>query len=197
MAYFAQWADVWEVQALLKARIVAGTKPLTTDLMQWADSVRYIHRLTEERTQAIQRMEARVEAERRPRGADRVRHVKQGRGGLTDVEWLTQTLQLKYAPDYPGLRTTNTLEALRAAKEAHLLAAEDADILMQAWQLATKIRSGIVIASAKSSDVLPTNRDQLEALARWTGYDAGEVGEFEDDYLRITRHARAVFERVF
>src|SRR5690625_845711 len=89
------------------------------------------------------------------------------------------------------------LGSLEAAKEAHLLAAEDADILMQAWQLATKIRSGIVIASAKSSDVLPTNRDQLEALARWTGYDAGEVGEFEDDYLRITRHARAVFERVF
>jgi len=196
-AYFAQWADVWEIQALLKARIVAGTKPLTTDFMQWADSVRYSHGLTEEQTQAIQRMKARVEAERLPRGADPARHLKLGRGGLTDVEWLTQTLQLKYAPDYPSLRTTNTLEALRAAKEAHLLAAEDADILMQAWQLATKIRSGIVIASAKSSDVLPTNRDQLEALARWTGYDAGEVGEFEDDYLRITRHARAVFERVF
>ena len=74
---------------------------------------------------------------------------------------------------------------------------EDVDILIQAWRLATRIRSGILISTARSSDVLPTNRDQLEALARWTGYDAGEIGEFEDDYLRITRHARTVFERVF
>ena len=44
---------------------------------------------------------------------------------------------------------------------------------------------------------LSSRRAQLEALARWTGYDAGEAGEFEEDYLRITRHARAVFERVF
>lgn len=73
----------------------------------------------------------------------------------------------------------------------------DAEILIQAWSFATRIRSGILISTAKSSDVLPTNRDQLEALARWAGYEAGEIGEFEDDYLRITRHARTVFERVF
>src|SRR5690625_5842580 len=137
--------------------------------MQWADSVRYSHGLTEEQTQAIQRMKARVEAERLPRGADPARHLKLGRGGLTDVEWLTQTLQLEHAPHYPGLRTTNTLEALAAAKELELLDADDADILMEAWSFATKIRSGIVISTAKSSDALPTNPGQLEALARCTG----------------------------
>src|SRR5699024_9816873 len=146
-AYYEQWADTWEIQALLKARPIAGPQHLQEAFIQWADSVRYTHGLTADQAQEIQRMKARVEAERLPRGADPARHLKLGRGGLTDVEWLIQTLQLKYAPDYPSLRTTNTLEALRAAKEAHLLAAEDADILMQAWQLATKIRSGIVIAS--------------------------------------------------
>lgn len=196
-AYFEQWADTWEIQALLKARAVAGDEQLKSAFMQWADSVRYNHGLDKEQTQAIRRMKARVESERLPRGADPARHLKLGRGGLTDVEWLTQTLQLKYAPDYPELHTTNTLEALQAAQEKELLDDDDADILMKAWSFATKIRSGIVISSAKSSDMLPTNREQLEALARWTGYDAGEVGEFEDDYLRITRHARAVFERVF
>lgn len=196
-AYFEQWADTWEVQALLKARPLAGATDLLEEFMGWADSVRYTHGLNTAQEQAIQRMKARVEAERLPRGADPTRHIKLGRGGLTDVEWLTQTIQLKYTPDHPALRTTNTLEALQAAREAQLLEAEDADILIQAWSFATRIRSGIVISSAKSSDVLPTNREQLEALARWTGYDSGEVGEFEDDYLRITRHARAVFERVF
>lgn len=196
-AYFEQWADTWEVQALLKARPLAGAQYLLDEFMEWADSVRYTHGLNSVQEQAIQRMKARVEAERLPRGAEPTRHIKLGRGGLTDVEWLAQTLQLKYTPDYPALRTTNTLDALEAAKEAELLDAEDADILIAAWSFATRIRSGIVISSAKSSDVLPTNREQLEALARWTGYDSGEVGEFEDDYLRITRHARAVFERVF
>lgn len=195
--YFEQWADTWEIQALLKARPLAGAAKLNQEFMEWADSVRYTHGLSSSQAQAIQRMKARVEAERLPRGADPSRHLKLGRGGLTDVEWLAQSIQLKYAPDYPGLRTTNTLETLAAAKEAELLDTDDADILMEAWRLASRIRSGIMISTAKSSDVLPTNREQLEALARWTGYDSGEVGEFEDDYLRITRHARAVFERVF
>ena len=196
-AYYKQWADTWEVQALLKARPIAGPRYLRQAFLEWADSVRYTHGLNTAQTQSIRRMKARVEAERLPRGADPARHLKLGRGGLTDVEWLIQTLQLQYAPDYPALRTTNTLEALQAAKEAELLDSADADILIQVWSFATRIRSGILISTAKSSDVLPTNRDQLEALARWAGYDAGEVGEFEDDYLRLTRHARAVFERVF
>lgn len=196
-AYYEQWADTWEIQALLKARPVAGPRYLRQAFVEWADSVRYTLGLNAAQAQAIRRMKARVESERLPRGADPTRHLKLGRGGLTDVEWLTQTLQLRYAPDYPELRTTNTLEALHAAKEAELLDPADADILIEAWSFATRIRSGILISTAKSSDVLPTNREQLEALARWTGYEAGEVGEFEDDYLRITRHARTVFERVF
>ncbi|GAA2035870.1 bifunctional [glutamine synthetase] adenylyltransferase/[glutamine synthetase]-adenylyl-L-tyrosine phosphorylase [Yaniella flava] len=196
-AYYDQWADTWEIQALLKARAVAGDAELKDDFIKWADTVRYTHGLTNDQAQTIQRMKARVEAERLPRGADPARHLKLGRGGLTDVEWLIQTLQLKFAPEYPALRTPNTLEAIEAARDAELLEADDAEILMDAWSLATQLRSGIVISSAKSSDVLPTNREQLEALARWSGYDAGEVGEFEDDYLRITRQARGVFERVF
>lgn len=195
--YYAQWADTWEIQALLKARPIAGDLRVQKSFQAWADRVRYTHGLTAEQAQIIQRMKARVEAERLPRGADPARHLKLGRGGLTDVEWLTQTLQLKYAPTHHQLHTTNTVEALEALRDLDILAADDAAILLEAWSLATRIRSGIMISTAKSSDVLPTNREQLEALARWSGYDAGEVGAFEDDYLRITRHARSVFERVF
>lgn len=196
-AYYEQWADTWEIQALMKARAIAGPQHLQEAFIAWADSVRYHHGLTVEQAQDIQRMKARVEAERLPRGADPARHLKLGRGGLTDVEWLIQTIQLEHAPNYPELHTTNTLEALEAARHAGLIDPQDAEILIEAWSLATKIRSGIVISTGKASDVLPTNRELLEALARWTGYEAGEVGAFEDDYLRITRHARTVFERVF
>jgi len=196
-AYYDQWADTWEVQALLKARTIAGPRYLQEAFTTWADSVRYTHGLNSQQLQSIRRMKARVEAERLPRGADPSRHLKLGRGGLTDVEWLTQTLQLQYAPDYSELRTTNTLAALHAAKDAQLLEAVDADILIETWTFVTRIRSGIVISTAKSSDVLPTNRDQLEALARWAGYESGEIGEFEDDYLRLTRQTRTVFESIF
>src|SRR5699024_7600185 len=143
-----------------------GPAQLKAAFMEWADAVRYQHGLNAMEAQAIQRMKARVEAERLPRGADPARHLKLGRGGLTDVELLTQTLQLKYSPEHPTLRTTNTLEALDAAKEAELLDSDDADTLSEAWRVATRIRSGIVISSAKSSDILPTNRDQLEAFTR-------------------------------
>lgn len=195
--YYDQWADTWEIQALLKARALAGPPALQEAFTAWVDEVRYTHGLNTNQALSIQRMKARVEAERLPRGADPARHLKLGRGGLSDVEWLIQTLQLQYAPRFDSLRTTNTLEALDAAEAAELLDPEDANILREAWQLATRIRSGIVISTAKSSDVLPTNREQLEALARWVGYEAGEAGELEDDYLRITRQARSVFERVF
>lgn len=195
--YYNQWADTWEVQALLKARAIAGPQYLQDAFTQWADEVRYSHGLSTEQAQEIRKMKARVEAERLPRGADPARHLKLGRGGLTDVEWLIQTLQLEHAPEHESLHTTNTLEALDAARQANLLEQEDAQILVDAWSLATRIRSGIVLSTAKASDVLPTNREDLEALARWAGYDAGEVGAFEDDYLRMTRQARTVFERVF
>ena len=69
----------------------------------------------------IRRIKARVEAERLPRGADPTTHVKLGRGGLADVEWTVQLLQLRHAAAVPMLRTTRTLAALETAAAAGLL----------------------------------------------------------------------------
>ena len=196
-AYYERWAETWEFQALLRARPIAGSEELGRAFIELIDPYRYPHEFTVEQAQQVRRMKARVEHERMPHGADRTRQLKLGRGGLSDVEWLVQLIQLQHAHKVEGLRTTSTLEALNAAVEANLVAAEDAEVLRDAWLLATKIRGGNVLRGVRQSDLLPTLRDALEAVARWSGYTPGSARQLEEDYLRVTRNARKVYERLF
>lgn len=196
-AYYERWAETWEFQALLRARPIAGSEDLGRAFVELIDPYRYPREFTVEQAQQVRRMKARVEHERMPHGADRTRQLKLGRGGLSDVEWLVQLIQLQHAHKVEGLRTTSTLDALNAAVEANLVAAEDAEVLRDAWLLATKIRGGNVLRGVRQSDLLPTLRDALEAVARWSGYTPGSARQLEEDYLRVTRNARKVYERLF
>jgi len=195
--YYRRWSLIWEAQALLRARPMAGNDDLAKDFLELIDPIRYPESVAETDVREIRRIKARVESERLPRGADPARHLKLGRGGLSDVEWLVQLLQLQHAGSHPELRTTSTLEALDAAARSGLLARDDAGLLAAAWRLASRIRSANVIWSGKASDLLPSSRRDLEAVARWCGYEPGQAAALEEDYLRVSRRARAVFERVF
>ncbi|UNK44679.1 bifunctional [glutamine synthetase] adenylyltransferase/[glutamine synthetase]-adenylyl-L-tyrosine phosphorylase [Arthrobacter sulfonylureivorans] len=195
--YYQRWSLVWEAQALLRARPMAGDDALADDFMALVDPIRYPADLASDQVREIRRIKARVESERLPRGADPARHLKLGRGGLSDVEWLVQLLQLQHAHERPELRTTNTLEALSAIAAAGLLPDDDAATLGRSWSLATRIRSANVIWAGKNSDLLPASRRDLEAVARWCGYEPGNAAAIEEDYLRLTRRARAIFERYF
>ena len=195
--YYARWAQTWEFQALTRALPLAGSDELADAFRRVVDPLRYPAEFTERQLLEIRRMKARVENERMPRGADPARHLKLGRGGLSDVEWLVQTLQLQHGHRIQGLRTTSTLRALHAAEEAGLVTAEDALALSAAWRLATAVRNGNVLRTGRRSDALPAKRADLEAVARWCGYPHGCAGRLEEDYLRTTRKARAVFERLF
>lgn len=195
--YYSRWADTWEFQALTRARPMAGSDLLAERFTELIDPYRYPAELTERQLNEIRRMKARVENERLPRGADPARHVKLGRGGLSDVEWLVQTMQLQHAHQHPGLRTTSTLGGLEAAVQAELIDTEDAHALAKAWRLCTAIRNGNVLRTGRTSDVLPSAGQDMEAVARWCGYPPGSSELLEDDYLRTTRQARAVFERLF
>ncbi|MFJ5862651.1 bifunctional [glutamine synthetase] adenylyltransferase/[glutamine synthetase]-adenylyl-L-tyrosine phosphorylase [Pseudarthrobacter sp. NPDC092439] len=195
--YYRRWSLIWEAQALLRARPMAGDDGLADDFTQLIDPIRYPESVTDQDVREIRRVKARVESERLPRGADPARHLKLGRGGLSDVEWLVQLLQLQHAGAHPELRTTSTMEALEAAAGLGLVAREDAGILARSWRLAGRIRSANVIWSGKASDLLPSSRRDLEAVARWCGYEPGQAAALEEDYLRVSRQARAVFERVF
>ncbi|WP_457971839.1 bifunctional [glutamine synthetase] adenylyltransferase/[glutamine synthetase]-adenylyl-L-tyrosine phosphorylase [Arthrobacter sp. D1-17] len=195
--YYRRWSLAWEAQALLRARPIAGDDQLADAFLRLINPIRYPESLSEADVREIRRIKARVESERLPRGADPARHLKLGRGGLSDVEWLVQLLQLQHAGQHPELRTTSTIGALEAAAELGLIEAADAGLLAEAWRLASRIRSANVIWTGRASDLLPSSRRDLEAVARWCGYEEGMATAFEENYLRVSRRARAVFEKVF
>jgi glutamate-ammonia-ligase adenylyltransferase len=198
-AYYRRWADVWEAQALLRAAPVAGDAGLGQRFGELVDPLRYPPGgLPTAAATEIRRLKARVDAERLPRGADPATHTKLGRGGLTDVEWTVQLLQLRHAADVPGLRTTRTLAALRATAEAGLLARDDAAALEAAWRVATRARNAIMLVRGRAGDQLPGHGRDLSAVARAMGYPPGrDPGQLLEDYRRATRRARRVVDRVF
>ncbi|GAA1413795.1 glutamate-ammonia-ligase adenylyltransferase [Glutamicibacter uratoxydans] len=196
-AYYERWVEVWERQALQRARAFAGDQQLAEDFMKLIEPLRYGRGLDDAEIREIRKIKARVEAERLPRGADPNRHLKLGRGSLSDVEWLVQFYQLQYAWKHEELRTTSTLTALDQLAGLGLIGEQEAQQLDIAWRLATKIRSAEIITSGRSSDVLPSSAREMEAVARWCGYEPNTGMELEEDYLRATRHSRAIFELLF
>ncbi|GGL75309.1 bifunctional [glutamine synthetase] adenylyltransferase/[glutamine synthetase]-adenylyl-L-tyrosine phosphorylase [Glutamicibacter protophormiae] len=196
-AYYERWVEVWERQALQRARPFAGDEQLGQDFMELIEPIRYGRGLDEAEIKEIRKIKARVEAERLPRGADPNRHLKLGRGSLSDVEWLVQFYQLRYAWKHQELRTPSTLIALDQLAALEIITEEQAEVLDMAWRLATRIRSAEIITSGRSSDVLPSSARDMEAVARWCGYEPNTGMELEEDYLRATRHSRALFEQLF
>jgi glutamate-ammonia-ligase adenylyltransferase len=197
-AYYDQWSAVWEAQALLRARPAIGDADLCERFAALIDPLRYPDagvgpgEITE-----IRRIKARVDAERLPRGANPHTHLKLGRGGLTDVEWTVQLLQLQHAHAVEGLRTTRTLPALAAASEAGLVSPDEVVALAESWRLVSRVRNAAFLARGRASDSLPEDPHDRAAVAALLGYHLGHSEQMVDDYLRVTRRARRVVESVF
>jgi glutamate-ammonia-ligase adenylyltransferase len=199
IAYYRRWGEIWEAQALLRAEFVAGDERLGRRFLAAIDEFRYpAGGLDAKAVREIRRIKARVETERLPRGADPGTHIKLGRGGLADIEWTVQLLQLQHAHEVHGLRTPRTLDALAAAAEAGLVSAADAEDLRATWLLATSVRNAATLVKGKPSDQVPTSGRELAAVANALGYARQiDPGEFLDAYRRTTRRTRAVVERLF
>ncbi|MFF5566668.1 bifunctional [glutamine synthetase] adenylyltransferase/[glutamine synthetase]-adenylyl-L-tyrosine phosphorylase [Streptomyces sp. NPDC012623] len=225
-AYYRRWSLGWESQALLRAEPMAGDADLGRRFIELIDPLRYpAEGLSEDAVREIRRLKARMETERLPRGADPTLHTKLGRGGLSDVEWTVQLLQMRHGAAEPALRTTRTREALAAALAAGLISAEDARVLDDAWVLATRVRNGAMLVRGRPGDTFPSDGRELGAMGRYLGYPLGPAGrdhplqpggaatvngthpthpahtaysgDMLDDYRRTTRRARAVMERLF
>lgn len=206
--YFARWASAWERQALLRARPVVGSPTLCSDFAAIVDPVRFDTPPEAKELKEIRRLKARMEAERIGGGqvagagktAAAVRHVKLGPGGLSDVEWSVQLLQMCHASEVPGLRCVSTGDALRAAVSAGLISAPDAEMLRTAWMMAMSIRAANVLGSGRTTgkklDVLPVDR-LLVTTAALLGYAEGAHQDLTDDWMRTARLARGVVEQIF
>ncbi|RKS73991.1 glutamate-ammonia-ligase adenylyltransferase [Motilibacter peucedani] len=197
-AYYRRWAVVWERQALLRARPVAGDVELGREFLELVEPLRHpASGITDADVREVRRIKARVEAERLPRGVDRSRHLKLGPGGIADVEWVVQLLQLRHAGRVPGLRTASTRDALAAAVEGGLLAADDAAALGAAWEFAVTVRDAAVLVRGKAGSELPKDLRELRAVAQLALGRDSTAGDLLEEHRRTARRARAVFDRVF
>ena len=138
-----------------------------------------------------------MEAERIPRGGDLKRHFKLGHGGLSDVEWTVQMLQLQHAAAYPDLRHPGTMTPLRALAEHGLIDDEAASMLRQSWTLASRLRNASVLWRGRAVDGLPSNMTDANGIARVMGWPVGSGNQLSERYRRAARKARGVVEEVF
>jgi len=197
-AYYDKWALPWEFQALLRARPVAGSPDLAAAFTALIDPLRYPEGgLDAKALREIRRIKARVESERLPRGADPRHHVKLGPGGLTDVEWTVQLAQLQHGHAEPALRNPNTYEALRAAADVGVIAADNAEQLGAAWLLAGAIRNANMLWKGRAADVIPPVLRDADGVGRIIGRDPGTGAGLAETWLAVARRARAATRAEF
>jgi glutamate-ammonia-ligase adenylyltransferase len=179
---------MWERQALLRARPVAGNPGVGRRFMEIVEP--HVWRpLTDDDVREVRRMKARIERERIPAGEDPQFHLKLGRGSLSDIEFTAQLVQLQH-----GVPATGTMAALDALQAAGALYAEDRATLAAAYRFCERTRNRWYLVKGSPGDALPAQGDQLGRLARSLSTTGGELREH---YRRVTRRARQVVERLF
>ncbi|MEO7589116.1 MAG: bifunctional glutamine-synthetase adenylyltransferase/deadenyltransferase, partial [Arachnia sp.] len=196
--YYEKWSSTWEAQAMLRARPGAGDRALAEAVIRGTDRLRYpVGGLTHQQTSDIRRLKSRMEAERIPKGVPKERHLKLGSGGLSDIEWSIQLLQLNHAHDHPELRTPATLEALTAAASLELVTARQAHDLRTAWEHISRLRNAMMLVRGRASDSLPADFRELAAIADLLGYGPRQSSQMLEDTRRLMRLAHQVVDEIF
>ncbi len=192
--YYRLHAEMWERQAAVKARFVAGNPQVGAELISLLQLESFGHGLSPEEDAAVQGMKERIETERL-RSDERTRDIKLGYGGLTDIEWLAQRMQLLHGQTFPTLQIPGTVLALAAMEAAGLLPAEDAHALISAYRRLTRLRNAMWLQAGASQDVLPRESVRRRILARLLG-DADET-IFDMEIRDTMAQVRRLFETYF
>ncbi|HEY7824344.1 MAG TPA: hypothetical protein VIG24_15990, partial [Acidimicrobiia bacterium] len=193
--YYEEWVEPWELLTLVKARPAAGDQDLLADYFEMIEPIVWRKELPNHVIHGIRAIKARVESERIPSHEDPDFHLKLGPGGLSDVEFLVQLLQLRHGGEVPELRVTGTFAALDALSYTGLLARSDYTALYNTYLFCTRARLRLHLQSGQPSDSLPTDRAETARLAASLGFD--RTGTLREEYLKHTRRARRTFERLF
>jgi glutamate-ammonia-ligase adenylyltransferase len=193
--YYTEWAEPWEMLALTRARAVAGHPDVIRAFYDTIKPILWRAQVEPEVIQSIRKIKARVETERIDPDEDADFHIKLGPGSLSDIEFVTQLLQLKHGATNPDLRTTVTPKALGALLEMAVIHQSDYNTLIKSYEFCTQVRLRLHLQRGRFADSLPTDPDQLSGLASSLGYD--RTVELRERFQQVTRRARRVFERLF
>jgi len=195
--YYGVRSMTWEKQALTKARFICGDGALGANFGELVSGYLYTAPLTAKETGEIRHMRTRMETER-VKDHERGLHIKLSSGGIVDVEFVTQVLQLLHGAADPDVRVTNTVACLNRLKEKGYVAAEDFTTLRDGYVFLRRIENKIRIVSDLSLDTLPKDEHKLLMLVKRLGYaaDGDLVKEFLEEYKWYTARIREVFDRI-
>lgn len=193
--YYQRGVAFWERQTLTKARWIAGDEEVGKRFLQQAEEFVYGSSLTDEDKAQIAHLRGRIERERKGE------ELKSGEGGLIDVEFLVQAHQLKYGCREPGIRLSNTLEALQALARYGFMDLRQAEILAGHYSFLRDIENRLQIMDGISSDQIPVHPNELDQLIRRLYHLSGEAPptskEFLSHYTQCRKEIRAIFEQWF
>ena len=196
--YHRNEAQLWERQALTKARVVLGEEPLRGSIEEVIRHTVYGFGIAQGAKEEINRLRIRMETEI-ARESEGSYNIKTGRGGMVDVEFVVQYLQLKHGRDYPDIRNTNTLIALKAMKSCDIISETHADGLLSGYKFLRRLENRLRIIHDYSMNDLGGSMEYLNKLALRLGYDAklkdpGTV--LIQDYEECTHAVRSVYESI-
>ena len=203
-SYYEGWGDLWERQALIKARSVAGDMAFGNEFIRMIQPFvyqRYLDGVTLGEIKAdIRRTKARIEERLVGEGANLEKHVKLGPGAIRDIEFTVQCLQMIHGAKRKSLCTHNTLEALAALKENALLDPEDADALTAAYRFLRTVENCIQVEADQQRYSIPEKETEERELARRVGYqhtpESDALDAFRKDYRTHTERVRAIFQKI-
>jgi glutamate-ammonia-ligase adenylyltransferase len=195
--YFSSGAETWERQSLVNSRFVAGDRNVGKAFSVTLQGLIYSDHDPVALAADIRSMRKRMQEERGKEDAAQY-NIKQGKGGLVDIEFLAQYLQLKYGNKHPRIRVPGTINALRALRRERLLVPDDHRMLFDGYLFLRRLESRLRIVANQSTSFLFRDTGKLRTLAKRMGYadDEGSAGKaLLVEYERISRKIRALFDR--
>ena len=199
-SYWAKWASTWEFQALIKARPVAGDADLGAAFIEATQPHVWPDRLDPDAVREVRLMKARAEEEVSKRGLSD-REIKRGRGGLRDIEFAVQLLQLVHGRHDPGIRSPNTLEALDQLGRAGYVDTTQVRTLDAAYRFLRTVEHRLQLVDEGQVHSLPSETAGRTRLARGLGYrddgSATALEQFEAAHRRQQAQVRSIHEKLF
>ncbi len=190
--YYVQYGQAWERQALIKARAVAGDPELGNEFIERTRPYAFPRYFDDETLDSIREIKQRMESLIADRGEAGI-EVKLGRGGIRDVEFTVQILQMLNGGRMPEFRTANTLDAIKALDTRGILRVFEATSLASNYAFMRRVEHRLQIEGSQQRHVLPSDPAALDRFARRLGYPDG--ASFIAEYRDRTEETRAILDR--
>jgi len=191
--YYREWADPWERQTLTRARLCCGDPRLGRVVRREIHALVYGPEAPPPDLKEMRLLRGRMEKELGKETPGRL-HVKFGRGGLVDVEFITQAIQMTHGRRYPAIRSPHTATALREIGRAGLLPGDEAEALAGHYRFLRRVSADLRLFGARPSDTLEPAGPIPARLAKSLEYPSRK--EFLEEYKRRTAWVRALYDRV-